>query len=157
MSAGIEADSAQIAERWREKVEELRPVIRERFHGIFRAVGEPFTEVDVTGHAFMEALLIGELVVEDGCLRVRGEGENHLVIWQADYFLTDNDGLLEILDETGKGVATVGETIYLGGGEQRTVDDAQLRQPIPEACGGPYWRMGEFLPEEYIPNVAPDS
>jgi flagellar basal body rod protein FlgC len=106
---------------------------------------------------FMEALLIGELVVDEGCLRVRGENENHLVIWQADYFLTDNNGVLEILDETGEVVARVGEPIYLGGGEQRTVDNAELRRPIPEACGGPYWRMGEFLPEEYIPKVASDN
>ena len=106
--------------------------------------------------AFMEALLIGELVVEDGCLRVRDvyTDEYTLVIWQADYFLTDNEG---VLDETGTVVARVGEMVYMGGGEQRTVDDAELRQPVPEPCsGGPYWRMGQFLPEEYIPNVAAD-
>lgn len=109
--------------------------------------------------AFMEALLIGELVVEAGCLRVRDvySGELTLVIWQADYFLTDNEGILEILDEMGAVAARVGEMVYLGGGEQRTVDNAELRQPVPELCaGGPYWRMGTFLPEEYIPNVAAD-
>jgi hypothetical protein len=109
--------------------------------------------------AFMEALLIGELVVEEGCLRVRDiyTGEHTLVIWQADYFLTDNDGILEILDETGAVVARVGEMIYMGGGEQRTLDDTELRQPVPGNCSdGPYWRMGTFLPEEYIPNVTAD-
>jgi hypothetical protein len=106
--------------------------------------------------AFMEALIIGELVVENGCLRIRGENENYLVIWQADYFLTDNSGILEILDETGIVVARVGEMVYMGGGVQRAVDDAELRQPVPEPCGGPYWRMGGFLPEEYIPNVSAD-
>ena len=106
--------------------------------------------------AFMEALLIGELVVEDGCLRVHSENENYLVIWQADYYLTDNNGVLEILDETGTVVAQVGEMIYMGGGTQRSVDDTELHQTIPNQCGGPYWRMGQFLPEEYIPNVSTD-
>ena len=107
---------------------------------------------------FMDALLIGELVVEDGCLRVQDSytEEHTLVIWQADYYLTDNAGILEILDEAGTVRARVGEIVYMGGGEQRAVDDAELRQPIPDECGGPYWRMGEFLPEEYIPNVSAD-
>lgn len=99
----------------------------------------------------MLALLVGELVVQDGCLRVQADQESMLVIWQADYFLTDNDGMLEMLDETGKVVAQVGETVYLGGGMQRAVDETELRQAIPASCPGPYWRMGRFLPEEYIP------
>ncbi len=104
--------------------------------------------------SFMTALLIGELVVEKGCLRIKNGDQSTLVIWQADYFLTDNDGLLQILDETGAVVAQVGEMVYMGGGEARQVDDAYLRAPLPAQCGGPYWWMGEFLPEEYIPNVA---
>ncbi|HID52315.1 MAG TPA: hypothetical protein EYP41_09780 [Anaerolineae bacterium] len=103
--------------------------------------------------AFMDALLIGELVVEDSCLRVHSEGANYLVIWQADYYLTDNDGVWEVLDETGAAVARVGETVYMGGGETSWVDEPYLQEPIPETCGGPYWMMGQFLPKEYIPNV----
>jgi hypothetical protein len=106
--------------------------------------------------AFMEALLVGKLVVENGCLRVRSENDSYLVIWQADYFLTDNHNTIEILDETGTVVARVGDLIYLGGGEQRAVDDNELRQPIAETCDGPYWRMGEFVPDEYIPNIVAD-
>jgi len=106
--------------------------------------------------SYMAALIIGELIVQDGCLRILSEGESTLVIWQADYFLTDNNGLLQVLDETAEVVAQVGETIYLGGGEQSTIQANELREPIPELCGGPYWRMGEFLPEEFIPNVAGD-
>lgn len=108
--------------------------------------------------AFMTALLIGNLVVEDGCLRIRDvyTGESRLIIWQADYYLTVNDGVLAILDETGAVVAQVGGRVYLGGGEQRAVNESEMRQPLPESCGGPYWRMGGFLPEEYIPNVAAD-
>ncbi|MBE9524594.1 MAG: hypothetical protein IMY76_05810 [Chloroflexi bacterium] len=103
---------------------------------------------------FLEALLSGELVVEDGCLRIRNNDtdESRLIIWQADYFLTDNEGTLEILNETGAVVAQVGEMVYMGGGEV-PIDASVLREPIPEQCRGPYWLMGEFLPDEYIPNV----
>ncbi len=106
--------------------------------------------------AFMEALLIGELVIEDNCLRIHSENESYLIIWQADYYLTDNDGRIQILDETGAVVAQVGEAVYMGGGAQRALNDAELQMPVPESCGGPYWRMGEFLPEELIPNVTND-
>jgi hypothetical protein len=111
-------------------------------------------QLKVRDFGFMEALISGELVVQDGCLRVQAGDESTLVIWQADYFLTDNDGILEILDETGAVVAQIGEMVYIGGGEQPSVNDSELRQPIPAQCGGPYWRMGQFLPEEYIPNVS---
>jgi len=111
----------------------------------------------------MAALLIGELVVEAGCLQVGTRVdtetdsflENYLVIWQADYFLTENNGRLQILDETGAVVAEVGETIYLGGGNVPSVDESQLREPIPAACTGPYWYMGSFLPEEYRSRFEP--
>lgn len=139
-------------------------------NAVYEPVGEnsPFTITPVPAvfmpqlkqrdAAFMTALLIGDLLVEEGCLRIRDiyTGESRLVIWQADYFLTDNDGVLTILDETGAVVAQVGERVFLGGGEQPSPNEAELRQPLPDSCGGPYWRMGNFLPEEYIPNVAAD-
>lgn len=107
--------------------------------------------------AFMQALLIGELVVQNGCLRVQSGEESQLVIWQADYFLNNHDGTLEILDETGKIVAYVGETVYMGGGEVSLTAEleAQLREPIPEACGEPQkvWLMGELVPDEYKKNL----
>jgi len=106
--------------------------------------------------AFMEALLVGKLVVEDGCLSVRSENDSYLVIWQADYFLTYSHNTVEILDETGTAVARVGDLIYLGGGEQGAVDENELRQPIPETCDGPYWRMGESVPDEFIGNIVAD-
>lgn len=89
--------------------------------------------------AFMEALIIDDLIAEDGCLRIEGEAESHLIIWQADYSLHDNNGRLEILDEMGKVVAQVGEKVYLGGGEQRTVDNGELLEPLPAQCSGPYF------------------
>jgi hypothetical protein len=92
---------------------------------------------------FMGALLTAELVVENGCLQAQTEHGLHLIIWQADYFLTQRDGRIHVLDEKGDVVATVGETFSMGGGEIPAVAEVELRAPIPEACaGGPHWRMG---------------
>lgn len=97
---------------------------------------------------FMQALLIGQLVVEDGCLRVRSGEHSVLIIWQADYYLNNRDGTIEILNETGKVVAQVGETVEMGGGfELLTAElEALLREPIPEECNRPegVWVMGEL-------------
>jgi hypothetical protein len=108
----------------------------------------------------MEALLIGRLEVENGCLLAYQEGSDQpaTIVWQTDYFLNNNEGSIEMLDRDGKVVAHVGETIYLGGGEIGGIEDDQLQAPIPEHCSSsPLWLMGEFLPEEYIPNVTGES
>jgi hypothetical protein len=98
--------------------------------------------------SFMEALLSGELVVMNGCLRIQVENstESYLVFWQPDYFLNQNNGTREILDREGQVVARVGEPIQMGGGEiPAVVDNDQLQAPLPPACAGPYWLMGEIV------------
>ena len=104
--------------------------------------------------------MIGTLEVENGCLQVTQEGNDQrmAIVWQTDYFLNNNEGSIEMLDRDGKVVARVGETIYLGGGEIGSIEDDQLQAPMPEHCSSsPLWLMGEFLPEEYIPNVTGES
>jgi hypothetical protein len=147
------------------------------FDVVYEPVGDPppfpitpvpdvhMVQLQTRSAEFMTALLIGELVVEAGCLQVRTRVdtetesflEDYLIIWQADYFLTENNGRLQILDETGTVVAEVGQTIYLGGGggNALSVDESYLREPIPPACTGPYWYMGQFLPEEYRSRFEP--
>ena len=98
----------------------------------------------------MAALMEGTLIIEDGCLKIDPSfpGKNMLVIWQADYFLTDNKGTLTILDEQGEEVAWVGETIQMGGGEVGLGPELQdqLRAPAPAECfDGKVWLMGEIL------------
>ena len=119
-----------------------------------------FPQLKTRSTSFMEALLIGRLEVENGCLLAFQEGSDQpiTIVWQADYFLHNNEGSIEMLDREGKVVARVGETIYLGGGEVGGIEDDQLRAPMPEHCSSsPLWLMGEFLPEEYIPNVTGES
>jgi hypothetical protein len=104
-------------------------------------------QLQVGGGPFMAALLEGTLIVEQGCLRVRPawKGPSYLVIWQPDYYLTETEGALEILDRSGAVVARVGEPIAMGGGETSAGAaelHPQLIAPIPAECGGPYWIMG---------------
>lgn len=75
-------------------------------------------QLRVRSGATPAALLIGTLIVEEGCLRVREEegASSYLVIWQPDYYLTDCDRVLEILDRGGGVVARVGERVRMGGG-----------------------------------------
>ena len=107
-----------------------------------------FPQLRTRSATFMEALLVGKLIVKDGCLRVSAsEGDRgHLIIWQPDYFLNSNEGVTEILDRNGQVVARVGEEIRIGGGEVPLAEDLQqqLREPLPEQCEGPYWLMGQL-------------
>jgi len=119
-----------------------------------------FPQLKTRSTSFMEALLIGRLAVENGCLLAYQEGSDQpiTIVWQTDYFLNNYDDSIEMLDREGKVVAHVGEMIYLGGGHVGSIDSDQLQVPIPDNCSGsPLWLMGEFLPEEYIPNVAGES
>jgi hypothetical protein len=97
------------------------------------------------------------LIVVEGCLRVRAgnNGDGHLIIWQPDYFLNDHNGNIEILDKNGQVVAVVGETIRIGGGEMpmHPEFDAQLLEPVPDKCTGPYWLMGEVVLDTPTPTA----
>ncbi len=103
-----------------------------------------FPQLKMRSGVFMEALLIGELVLEDGYLRIDGT----LIIWQPDYFVNNNDGTIEILDRNGEVVARVGEEIGMGGGEIKPIDyiNKLLKEPLPADSKGPYWLMGEIVP-----------
>jgi hypothetical protein len=107
-----------------------------------------FPQFRMRSSAFMEALLQGRLVLQNGCLRVvAGDLESgYLVIWQTDYFLNNNAGALEILNRDGQVVARVGQEIALGGGEVPLTAELErnLREPLAGECQGPYWLMGEI-------------
>lgn len=103
--------------------------------------------------AFMEALLVANLVVQDNCLMAQdpeSSEELTLIIWEPGYFLHDNDGTLQVLDENGDVVAQEGELMYMGGGSGGAPNEAALVAPIPDRCSiDNIWYMGQFLPEEY--------
>lgn len=95
----------------------------------------------------MTGEITGKLVEVNGCLRVN----TYLVIWPPHYSLDIESGLVRILDETGQVMTSVGEEVYMGGGEKPSLEgvigvSAQLAQEIPPECPGPYWISGGILP-----------
>jgi hypothetical protein len=108
-----------------------------------------FPQLRARSAMYMTALLEGQLILEDGCLRVATsyDPQSNLIIWQTDYFPTLHGDQIEILDRNGQVVARVGEPVALGGGGIQLNDDytRQLRAPIPAACEGPYFLMGEMV------------
>ncbi len=100
-----------------------------------------FPQLKMRSGSFMEALLYGELVLENGYLRVDG----YLVMWQPDYFVNNNEGTIEILDRNGKVVARVDEELCMGGGEsgRYNILPIFLKEPLPEDIEGPFWIQGE--------------
>ncbi|MBN1641225.1 MAG: hypothetical protein JXA09_08315 [Anaerolineae bacterium] len=106
-------------------------------------VAFPQLQAGSTVHLDLDPLR-GELVLEDGCLRVRtSDGASRLVIWQPGYYLSSDQGAIEIVDREGRVVWRVGEQIALG---LASVPDweRQLREPLPAHCPGPYWVMDEI-------------
>ena len=93
----------------------------------------------------MEALHVGELVLENGCLRSRDvDGDSHLLIWPQRFELTVDGEDIRISDDSGVSLS-VGEEIGFGGGEVPLARiEAMLEQTVPNDCPGPYWVIGEI-------------
>jgi hypothetical protein len=116
------------------------------------APGVFFPQLRAQRPAYLEALLVGKLILESGCLRIAIEppqSQSYLVIWEADYFLNDNNGITEVFDQDGLVAARVGDPIRLGGGAVPLSSfSSELRETIPDRCQGPYWLMGEFAAQK---------
>lgn len=99
----------------------------------------------------MEALLEGELVLENGCLRVRSahgsvDEPSILIIWDLRFSTRTEQGIIQVIDsQTGNVLASVGDFVQMGGGEVPTPTYLGLVSPLPEDCPGPYWLVGEFV------------
>lgn len=98
---------------------------------------------------FMEAQLIGELVVVNDCIYMNSrEGDtSYLVIWPPEFTLVTENDLVQIRNGVGEVVAQVGEEVYMSGGEVPASEapwlSQQLREKLPDTCPGPYWVVGE--------------
>lgn len=91
---------------------------------------------------YMDALLVGELVLEDGCLRVC----DYLLVWPHGFSLSTEDGIIQIIDDNGQPIMRVGDKIKLGGGEMLSEHIANYSVRLPsDRCSGPYWIVGEVL------------
>ena len=92
----------------------------------------------------LDAQLVGELVLENGCLRGKSiDGTDHLLIWPQRFKLTVAGGDIRISDDSGVSF-NVGEEIRVGGGEMPLAHlQTLVKQPVPNDCPGPYWVIGE--------------
>ena len=104
----------------------------------------------------MTAVLIGELIVSDGCLRVKADnGTSYLLVWPDEQHIVSVEGdTVRIVDRVeGKTVVWhIGEIVRLGGGGGESIEhlDERLRPelPLPANCPGPYWIVGSVAPSE---------
>ena len=100
------------------------------------------------GPVGLDALLIGELVSENGCLRLRDTDgrDNYLLIWSDTAEMTPDGQGVRVRDDSSLGVSLsfyVGDEIWMSGGEAQFSHVQEIvRQPIPSDCPGPYWLVG---------------
>jgi hypothetical protein len=118
-------------------------IVYEPLHDIpFKVNPDPsvhFPQLKMLSGTLMMSLLVGELTLKDGYMRV---GES-LIIWQPDYFLHNNNGTIEILDRNGEVVARVGEEVAMGGGGIPWEEvNRMIKEPLPEDCRGPFFLQG---------------
>jgi hypothetical protein len=94
------------------------------------------------------AAISGELVLVDGCLRIKGP-EGPLIVWGAENELDLTEpGVVRVFNRmTGKSVR-VGERVWGGGGgfDPRPAPP-QIDAPIDPACKGPYFAGTGFISE----------
>ena len=93
-----------------------------------------------------DSLAVGELVSENGCLRIRDiDGRpNRLLIWPSTAKMTaDGQGVL-VRDNLGASLSfSVGNKMKMGGGETPFYHVQEIvKQTIPDDCPGPYWLVG---------------
>ena len=90
----------------------------------------------------MQVLLQGELVLDNGCLRVHDE----LILWPYGYSLKTEGKEIWVINDKGNPVARVGDLVRLGGGQVPAFfAEEKLGHPLPEGCDGPYFLAGEVV------------
>jgi len=88
----------------------------------------------------MTAILEGELVQINGCLRV----DNYLLVWPYGFSISTNGEVIQINNNTGKPIALVGDKVKFGGGEKPSDYIANFSGELPSSrCSGPYWIVGD--------------
>ncbi len=111
--------------------------------------------------SYMEALLVGELVSENGCLRVRSVGgTDYLLIWPYDSEMTaDGRGARARISDGSEVTLSAGEDVRVGGGESSlSFVQRRVTQPIPSSClGGSYWLVGEISAPTPTPVPVPTA
>lgn len=109
--------------------------------------GVVFMTQNVIHEVTMDALFEGAVVEDaEGCLRLDSP-DAHAVIWPHGFSPREVDGGVEILDDEGTLVGTVGGEFSLAGGEITTLSDemgfTQADRDLADSrCPGRYWIVG---------------
>ena len=80
----------------------------------------------------------GELVHEGDCLRV-DDADRHMIIWPPLSTPHMRNGVVEIRDDDGLAVATVGDRLEMTG-----FSSELMRPHYEDRCPGPYWIVGRI-------------
>jgi hypothetical protein len=98
-----------------------------------------------------ELVRSGTVVLEDGCLRVKGERRNRVIVWpnEGALDLVSQPGKVRIVDRRSGKSIEVGRRVDFGGNSGELPPNLEIID-IDPACPGPYFMMGKFEPLEPI-------
>ena len=100
------------------------------------------------GRMYPTALAGGKLVLDNCCLRLKDSAYDYscLPIWPYGYSLSIEGKEIQVIDNNGKPIARVGDTITVGGGEISAEIAAKYSvQPLPDSCSGPFWLVSKVV------------
>ena len=105
------------------------------------------TLIQVNEMSSMTALLAGELVLVDGCLRAKNPDADvsDVLILPPKYTLRMDGSTAEIITKDGQVVAHIGDRVDVGEGEipVEAMDQCMFKK-LPTGCLGPYWFVGSI-------------
>ena len=97
-----------------------------------------------TNDARPQALLVGRLVIDKGCIKVGNTGEAITVLWHNEVELVPGERSPVLRDTSTGRTYRIGETVKIGGGSSD--DPKYVARELPEVasrCGPPYF-VGYF-------------
>jgi len=112
---------------------------------------EPITTLTPTPEITkLTALLFGELVEVEGCLRVNEDygGTSYLLAWPPDFVVSVKEDTVHLIDGDSNEVTLhIGEIVRISGGMLRSIEylDERVRRKLPANCPGPYWVVGSEI------------
>lgn len=94
--------------------------------------------------ATTDLLVRGQLVLENGCLRVNGAdtlvGDSLLLIWDPTFSTRIEQGVVQVINsDTGEVWASENDYVEIGGGVAPTWIWNDIESPVSKECSGPYW------------------
>ena len=94
---------------------------------------------------YQDALIIGRLVMQEGCLRLQTGRESVQLVWPETYTVTVRGQTVFIDGLLGSITLTLGQQVSMGGGalsSNAVIQNLRARGLIPPQCDGPYWEVG---------------